>query len=341
MPAVSFIVTCPVLLRKIGGALLLLALAIGSPDVALADSRAAAESLFLDGRRLMEAERYAEACQRFEDSQRLEPAVGTAMNLGRCYALIQRTASAWTLYREAAALASAANQREREQAALAAAAALEPNLAKLILRHDEAQPGLWIELDGSPAPESLFVVATPVDPAEHQVVVSRNDKVLWQTSVSATPGQIVEVSIPRFEPEPPASDVPDAPVGAMPQKTPAKPATERDATPRGARRVAVIGLAAASVLAATYAAFEVLRARSAYQDSESGCDASGKCDAAGLAQRELAFDRARRADISLVVAGGAALGAGVLWFTVGSQKTGARARAKAAPHWHVSWQARF
>jgi hypothetical protein len=333
-------VTCLVSLRKIGGALLLLAVSLGSPDVARADSRAAAESLFLDGRRLMEADRYAEACQRFEDSQRLDPAVGTALNLARCYALVGRTASAWTLYREAAALASAANQREREQAALTAAAALEPNLARLILKHDQAQPGLSIELDGSPAPESLFVVATPVDPMEHQVVVSRNGKVLWQTAVAATPGQVVEVSIPHFDPEPPAPDVSASPVGAIRQQTPDKPGAEIDTTPHGGRRVAVIGLAATSVLAVAYATFEALRARNVYEDSEARCP-SGKCDPEGLRQRELAFDRARRADISLVVAGGAALGAGVLWFTVNPQKKGERVRATAAPNWHVSWQARF
>lgn len=328
-------------LRKIGGALLLLAVSLGSPDVARADSRAAAESLFLDGRRLMDAERYAEACQRFEDSQRLDPAAGTALNLARCYALTGRTASAWTLYREAAALASAANQREREQAALTAAAALEPNLARLILKHDQPQPGLSIELDGSTAPESLFLVATPVDPFEHQVVVSRNGKVLWQTAVTATPGQVVEVSIPHFDPEPPASDVSTSPVGVTRQATPHQPAAESDTTPRGARRVAVIGLAATSVLAVAYATFEALRARSVYKESEAGCP-SGKCrDETSLNKRELAFDRARRADIALVVAGGAALGAGVLWFTVGPQKTGARARATALPNWHVSWQARF
>jgi len=322
-------------LRKIGRILLLLAVMAGSPDIALADSRAAAEGLFLDGRRLMEAERYAEACQRFEDSQRLDPAAGTVLNLARCYALINRTASAWTLYREAAALASAANQREREQAALAAAAALEPNLARLILKHEAPQPGLSIQLDGSPAPESLFQVATPVDPAEHQVVVSRNDKVLWQTTVAATPGQVVEVSIPRFAPEPPT------PAGVARQRTPDRPSAESDATLRGARRVAVIGLASTSVLAVAYAAFEALRARSAYQASEEGCGSTGKCNAVALGQRELAFDRARRADIALVVAGGAALGAGVLWLTVSAPKTGARARATAAPNWHVSWQARF
>lgn len=339
MPAASRVVRLLLLLRKVGEALLVLVLSIGSPGVAFADSRAAAESLFLDGRRLMDAERYAEACQRFEDSQRLDPAAGTALNLARCYALTGRTASAWTLYREAAALASAANQREREQAALDAAATLEPSLARLILKHEQPQPDLSIELDGRPAPDSMFVVATPLDPDEHEVVVSRNTKVLWRTTVQAIPGQVVEVPIPRFEPEPPARVI--APGRA---EMPSPRATDRPASQpalKGARRIAAVGLAATSVLAITYAAFEALRAQSAYEDSESGCDTDGKCKSIALSQRELAFDRARRADISLVVAGGAALGAGVLWFTVGSPKTGSRASTAGAPPFRVSWQARF
>jgi hypothetical protein len=326
-------------LQKIGVALLLLAVCLGSPDVARADGRAAAESLFLDGRRLMDAERYAEACQRFEDSQRMDPAAGTALNLARCYALTGRTASAWTLYREAAALASAVNQREREQAALDAAALLEPNLSRLILKREQPQPDLLIELDGSPAPDSLFVVATPVDPAVHEVVVSRNAKVLWRTTVEAPPGQVVEVSIPRFAPEPAAPAVAAGRAEAS-SNGPGRPASDTQSAIQGTRRIAAVGLAATSVLAMAYAAIEALRARSAYEDSARGCSAD-KCDAVALRQRELAFDRARRADISLVVAGGAALGAGVLWFTVGAPRTSGRANATAAPSFRVSWRARF
>jgi hypothetical protein len=289
----------------------------------------------------MDAARYAEACRRFEDSQRLDPAVGTALNLARCYALTQRTASAWTRYREAAALASVANQREREQAALAAAAALEPNLAKLILKHEHPQPGLAIELDGSSAPESLFSVATPVDPAEHEVVVSRNAKVLWRTKVQAVPGQVVEVAIPAFAPEalPPASDTLAS--ESSRREASRTPASKQDARLTGLRRTAVIGLVATSALAVAYAAFEALRARDAYQESDEGCDQAGRCNLAGLERRELAFERAHRANISLVVGGSAALGAGLLWLTLGSAQTGGAASAARPPDWQVSWRGRF
>jgi hypothetical protein len=314
---------------------------VGWPRAASADTGAAAESLFLDGRRLMAAARYAEACQRFEDSERLDPAVGTLLNLGRCYALTQRTASAWTVYREAAALASVANQREREQAALAAAAALEPKLAKLLLKHERPQPGLSIELDGHSAPESLFSVATPVDPAEHEVVVSRNSKVLWKSKVQAVAGQLVEVVIPRFALEPTTPAGGTQPNESSQLQPSMQPRSDRVAGLSGVRRTAVIGLVATSALALAYAAFEGLRARNAYQDSERGCDQAGRCNAAALARRELAFDRAHRADISSVVAGSAALGAGVIWLTVGLQKTGSAASAVRAPHWQVSWQSRF
>jgi hypothetical protein len=319
-------------------ATLVFAVSVGWPGAASADAGAAAESLFVDGRRLMEATRYAEACRRFEDSQRLEPAVGTALNLARCYALTQRTASAWTLYREAAALASVANQYERERAALAAAAALEPKLAKLILKHERPQPGLFIELDGNAAPESLFSVATPVDPAEHEVVVSKDAKVLWRTSVQAIAGQVVEVAIPGFDLEP----IPATGRSSGRSRAPlSSTSSNRDSALSGVRRTAVIGLAATSALAVGYAVFEALRARDAYEESDGSCDRAGRCNTAGLQRRELAFDRARRADIALVFAGGAALGAGVLWFTVGSAPTGAAASTGRVPRWQASWHARF
>ena len=130
--------------------------------------KAAAEALFDEGKRLREAKRYSEACPKFADSQRLDPAVGTLLNLALCYKEAGQTASAWSTYREAAAQAAAAHQADREQLARDEAAALETKLTKLVIEVSPEVarvPGVEVKRDGAVVPSGLWGVAAPVDPA--------------------------------------------------------------------------------------------------------------------------------------------------------------------------------
>src|SRR5260221_8939712 len=92
-----------------------------------------AEALFSDGRKLMTAGKFRQACPKFEASLKLDPGVGTMLNLGDCYEKNQQSASAWAQFREASAAARAAGSREREELARQRAAALEPKLSRLTI----------------------------------------------------------------------------------------------------------------------------------------------------------------------------------------------------------------
>jgi hypothetical protein len=56
---------------------------------------AAAEALFLDGRRLMDLGKIDEACAKFDASEKPSPALGTLMNLADCEEKRGRIATAW------------------------------------------------------------------------------------------------------------------------------------------------------------------------------------------------------------------------------------------------------
>src|SRR6185295_16608123 len=96
-------------------------------DVALA------ESLFQEGQALMKQNRYAEACPKFQESQRLDPGGGTLFQLATCHAFVRQTASAWAEFVEVALLAKQRNRQDIERAATNKARALEPELSRLTI----------------------------------------------------------------------------------------------------------------------------------------------------------------------------------------------------------------
>ena len=96
-----------------------------------ASDKAAAESLFDDGKRLYQEKKFAEALPRFEASERLDPGVGTLLYLADCYENLGRTASAWATFREAASVAKVAGKADRERVARERAALLDAKLYRL------------------------------------------------------------------------------------------------------------------------------------------------------------------------------------------------------------------
>src|SRR5688572_24676732 len=63
---------------------------------------AAAEALFQEGRRLLKIDEVLAACSKFDESLRLDPAIGTLINVAACQERLGRTATAWQHWRAAA-----------------------------------------------------------------------------------------------------------------------------------------------------------------------------------------------------------------------------------------------
>ncbi len=190
-------------------------LACPSRAAAPPEVRAAAEQLYQDAYDLIRAGRYAEACPMLEESDRLDPANGTKLELAQCYERTRRPASAWVLY---VTVADADHQSgknpEREALASNGARALEPDLPMLTIVVPGAManlPGLEVKRDDVVLKTPAWGTAVPVDLGEHRIVASAPGKLPWEGRYWATKlrdrGEIV---IPTLE---------DAPRVAPPRST--------------------------------------------------------------------------------------------------------------------------
>lgn len=187
--------------------------------------KSAAETLFDEGRRLSGEGKFAEACVKFADSNRLDPGVGTLLNLGQCYKSLGRGASAWSTFREAAALARANGQSDREALARSEASALEPTLIRLSIEvpPEVVAAGPQVRRDGTAVPASLWGLATPVDPGSHVIEVTAAGKQSVRIEVAPTvAGSTTKVVIPLLVDDPAATGGP-APVTAPPAASAAPP----------------------------------------------------------------------------------------------------------------------
>jgi hypothetical protein len=180
-------------------------------------NQALAQSLFDRGRELMAAKKYAEACEKFAESEKLEPSVGTELNLGLCYESQGKNAAAWAAYRAASARARRDGRRDREQAARDRATALEPRLSRvtLALAPSADLPGLEVRLDGTLLGRATWDVAAPIDPGPHVVEVRAPGYHSWASKFDIDTPTTRQIMIPALVADPAStSAVSTRPVGS-------------------------------------------------------------------------------------------------------------------------------
>src|SRR6187549_779344 len=133
--------------RIILSALVVCAVALVGAN-ARASDMAAAEALFREARDSMAAGKTAEACQKFTESQRLDPSPGTLLNLARCHAQQGKTASAWAEFLAAKRAAEASQRGDLAQEAQRQADALVAQLSYLTIAASEKVAGLVVTRNG-------------------------------------------------------------------------------------------------------------------------------------------------------------------------------------------------
>jgi hypothetical protein len=156
--------------------------ALGQPD----PSAPLAETLFVEGKELMakgDPESIRQACDKLAASQRIDPELGTLMNLALCHERQGKTASAWAEFTDAAALAVHAEQHDRERAAREHIASLEMQLHRLHVVMARATPDTTATLDGHVIPPEALAANVPLDPGDHVLEMAAPAKKKWSQAI--------------------------------------------------------------------------------------------------------------------------------------------------------------
>jgi hypothetical protein len=176
-------------------------------NAAKADKRTDAEELFRRAKALMNENRHRDACPLFEESERLDPQMGTLLNLAICHETVGKIASAWGEFRAVEQMAKQANREDRMKLAHERAEKLEPRLPriKVLVPADAKVQGLTIKVDGEVKGEPLWT-GVAVDPGTRTVEASAPGKKTATLKVKVDDeGALVPITIPKLDdaPKPP------------------------------------------------------------------------------------------------------------------------------------------
>jgi tetratricopeptide (TPR) repeat protein len=264
------------------------------------------QELFDQGRALMEQKDYPRACKKFEESARLERAVGTLLNLALCYELQNKTRTAWAHFNEALSLARREGRLDRQRFAEEHIAALAKRMSRvrIVVPRSSRISGLTVRRNDIALTEGAWNEALSVDPGPMVVEASAPGRTPFKTTITVGPeADLKTVVIPLLDPEAPRT---------------ATPVSMRGKTHRWlAYGAGAVGLAAIGV-----GSFFGIRAIDRNNRAEDLCPNADRCDPSAFSISEQAVSDGRLA--TYFFAGGAVfLGAGgVLFVTAPSGQQG-------------------
>jgi hypothetical protein len=242
---------------------------------------AQAEVLFREGRDLMKAGKYAEACTALEQSQKLEPAPTTLLNLAGCREKTNQIATAWGLFLEAER-ATRGGDKQLNDVAKGKAEKLEKRISKLTISVASPSDGVEVKRGTERVEAGMWGRALPIDGGTYTITASAPHKKPWSTQVViAIEKDAKTVEVPTLE---------DATVATKPNPTPkptppvttatAKPIAieKHDAAPATSRSKLPYIVGAGGLVLIGGAVGIGLHARSIYDDAEAEKTNQGRRD---------------------------------------------------------------
>lgn len=325
-----------------------LAVALAAATAALAPGSVCAQSadaqkLFLDGKQLWDKGKHAQACEKFEASERIDPAPGTEVNVARCREEDHRYASAWVLYRTAADTFKHRGAKARASLARKQADTIESKLVYLTIAvpRNSRVDGLVIKRNGTTVDPGLWNQRAPVDPDEYTITAEASGYEPWSKSVEVnTRSETVVVPPLEKRRTPPAESRrevrsaavgPDEPGAAEPRREvrtaaagsdessgardPGAGGAEAGAAPSrgtGTRKLPLV-LAAVGVAAAGAGVGLGLHANTLERRTDGLCDATTCKTQQAASDNRSARQYALAADIGFAAGGVAVVSAVALW----------------------------
>jgi hypothetical protein len=295
-----------------------------APRPARAQS-AEAEALFQEGKRLMAKGDTAQACEKFEASDRVEAASGNELNLALCRETNGQLATAWAVYLKTAATAKREGNTRREVEARTKAAALKPRLVYLTIAvpDDSRVDGLAIKRNGIAVDEALWNQRVPVDPDEYTISGEAPGCKPWSTTVVVkTKSKKVEVPTLEKQPEPKHTKSRREARSTAAEDGEPSGARDRDADVEvrpapsrwtGKRKLSLV-LTAVGIAAAGAGIGFGVHANHLESQSDTLCDQRTCHQQDAVTLNQSARHYALAADIGFAAGGTAVVGAAVLWF---------------------------
>jgi hypothetical protein len=155
---------------------------------ASADDAPIAEALYGEGQKLIAEGRIHEACMKFAESERVDPAAGTLVASAACHEKEGRVATAWAEFKEATVSAQRAREPARERYARAHADQLAGALYRVAIDLPDAPPGVEVKVDTRALGVGALGSAIPLDPGTHHFEVSAPGRITWVKDVDVPTG---------------------------------------------------------------------------------------------------------------------------------------------------------
>jgi len=170
-----------------------------SPATEVARS-AAADALFESGHEAMSKGDYDTACARFAESNRLDPAVGSLLNLAACEEKRGRFATSWQLFKRV--MSDLPPGDDRYPIAQRRASALRPRVPHVTLKlASDAPKQTTVTYGPMVFGQASFDVPLPFDPGEHKLVVGAPEREARSYTVVLSEGDTKVLTVGPGDPK--------------------------------------------------------------------------------------------------------------------------------------------